>query len=404
MPTSAGPESLYIHVPFCGFMCHYCDFAKTALFDDKLVKDYFAKISEQTKNLRGIFSHPMRTVFLGGGTPGLFTTEYEGLRQALAGWLAPDCEFTMEVNPKNISRENLASWRALGVNRVSIGVQTFDEAGLKFLTRDHSGDAAREAIHLACSEMGNVNVDLIYGWRGQSLISWQRDLTIVADSGVQHVSLYNLTYEGATPMARAFRRGSLYEEPEDLQEELYESARKNLGQCGFEHEEVSNWARPGFASRHNWVYWKGLEYLAVGAGAHGFVKEDESDVVGTRYGFVKDVRKFLKVSCDQGGGENKSGSKNLKNWIASTGAEVESGRGLRERAMELVATQLRTKNGLNVQAVEKILKRPLRMCEVLERGLNDGKIEFREGLLKLAPAEWFREGAWAQRLLNGFNL
>ncbi len=278
------PFSLYIHIPFCSRLCHYCDFAKTARFDEALVRDYLRRLGEDlglwlsSPYFRGRRIH---SIFLGGGTPGLFSQEYDKLFSILADKLSDDGEVSIEANPNDITLEKLSLWRDLGFNRLSIGVQTFSTLGLKALTRDHSSQGALSAIHLARNYFDNLNIDLIYGWPGQTETDLQNDLELACSLDLGHLSLYNLTLEPSTPLGKSYLRRNKDIHSDDRLADFYKLIRETLKQNNFLHDEVSNWSKPGYSCLHNWNYWQGKDYLGLGVGAHGFLSDERKG--GTRY-------------------------------------------------------------------------------------------------------------------------
>lgn len=374
---------LYIHIPFCARLCHYCDFAKTANFSVQHVQEYFSVLEAQ---LRSWLQHlgpntRFSSVFFGGGTPGLFAKEYDELFAVMASYLPKDVEVTIEANPHNVTNQALRDWRSLGINRISIGVQSFSDVGLKALTRDHSSSEALRAIANALSIMPHVNADLIYGWPGQTQTSWQDDLETLVQSGVQHASLYALTFEGQTPFARSVRRGALAEMDGDRQAEFYATAMRILGAADFEHEEISNWAKPGHSCRHNWLYWTGKRYVGVGAGAHGYVASDRE--IGLRYSYPGDLRKFLRDCVTD----------------HHRGMQMESDRTVDDWLMEYVGCGLRCEEGIDLSMLEQRgfqwLPSPL-----INNALQTNALAINAKHLTLAREEWFRETAWSTEVLS----
>lgn len=380
---------LYVHIPFCAKLCHYCDFAKTANFDVDHVKNYFKVLTLQLTSWAKKLPHGTKftSVFFGGGTPGLFSYEYEPFFAALTSYLAPNAEVTLESNPNNILEPSLKIWRSLGINRISIGVQSFDPMGLKTLTRDHSAREAVRAIDLARSVIPNVNADLIYGWPGQTVASWDRDLNCMIDLGVTHLSLYALTLEGNTPFARAHRRGKLHATPDETQEQCYLRASKVLNDAGFYHEEISNWTKPGFSCKHNWLYWTAAPFVGIGAGAHGYIFNDENQMFGMRYSYPGDLRTYLR-ECASG------------NW--DSGIVEDVGRGSEEWLMEYVGCSLRTEQGIDLQALEK-KGWSFKATSMIENALREGILNRENHRLVLRPADWFRETSWSGIVLDGLK-
>jgi oxygen-independent coproporphyrinogen-3 oxidase len=219
-------------------------------------------------------SEPAETVFFGGGTPSLLApaqleTVLACLRSTFS--LAPDAEISLEANPGTVTLEQLAAFRSLGINRLSFGVQSFRDADLGFLGRIHDGAQALECVALArAAGFGNVGLDLIYGIPGQDLPGWDENLRRAVDLGPEHLSAYSLIVEEHTPLHRMVEAGRVQVTPADLEATLYERAMERLEAAGYEHYEVSNYARPGFRCRHNGAYWSHRAYLGFGPSAHSF--------------------------------------------------------------------------------------------------------------------------------------
>ena len=326
--------------------------------------------------------HRFTSVFFGGGTPGLFVEEYQPLLRRLEGVLTNDAEITLEANPANVNEDRLKAWRDIGFNRISIGVQTFSDNGLRALTRDHSGEDAVNAIKLAAKIFSRVNGDLIYGWLGQTKDIWQSDLHRMIDCGVGHMSLYALTYEGQTPFARAERRGAIVSASDAKLAEYYEMARDVLAQNGYVHDEISNWARPGFSCRHNWLYWSGRPYVGIGAGAHGFVPD--STQIGRRYSYTGDLRRFLREAASGLPPEIVEDDRTIATWLLEyVGCGLRSSRGIDE--MQILA------RGYVLKPTPNLLQ-----------GLASGVVRREHGRIRLDPAEWFRETAWSLEIAESF--
>ena len=274
--------ALYIHIPFCQRKCPYCDFNTYAgrsgqyeSFVQALVQDIW-----QTGDALG---HPaVRTLFLGGGTPTVLEPKHlQQIFEALHGGfdILPDAEITSEANPGAVDQSRFETLRLLGVNRLSMGVQSFDDEELRFLGRIHNAGEARAAFHLA-RKVGfeNINLDFIFGLPQQQPATWARTLQTAIALGTEHLSLYSLTVEPETALAAQVARGQVAEPDADLAADLYEMAQEALAAAGFEHYEISNWARgplgadllPQRAARHNVVYWRNEPYLGFGPGAHGW--------------------------------------------------------------------------------------------------------------------------------------
>ena len=266
------PIGLYLHIPFCTAKCGYCDFNSYANHEH-LIPSYAETLVKEAALWRDVVGRrPVETVFFGGGTPSLnpvgeMAKILEGMRASFA--IAPDAEVALEANPGSVTTEYLRGLRELGFNRLSIGVQSFDDEELVALDRIHTGDDAR-AAYVAARDAGfdNVNLDLIYGLCDQPIEAWQRSLEEALALAPEHLSLYALTVEEGTPLARDVARGRVTPPDPDVQAEHYEWTEERLARAGYEHYEISNWARPGRRCKHNLVYWQNREYLGLGAGAH----------------------------------------------------------------------------------------------------------------------------------------
>jgi oxygen-independent coproporphyrinogen-3 oxidase len=272
------PRSLYIHVPFCARRCAYCDFAvqatsraPTHAWLDAIVGE-MALLREE-RGWRD--SLELETLYVGGGTPSMLEP---GAMRDLASRLAPHArwdaarlEWTCEANPESFAPEVAAGWKAAGVNRISLGAQSFHEPTLKWMGRLHGPDGPPRAIGAArAAGFDNVSLDLIFGVPGRLGRDWADDLDRVMELEPDHISLYGLTAESATPLGRWVREGREALADEDRYADEYLLAHERLVSAGFEHYEVSNFARPGRRSRHNFVYWTGAPYAALGPGAHSF--------------------------------------------------------------------------------------------------------------------------------------
>jgi oxygen-independent coproporphyrinogen-3 oxidase len=268
------PRHLYIHVPFCARRCSYCDFS-IAVRSSTPVDEYVTALGKELESLRpSLAGAILDTVYLGGGTPsrlgglgvGDVLTAVRN-RAAIAG----DAEITVEANPDDVNDMAVAHWVAAGVNRVSLGAQSFDEAALKWMHRTHEVPQIGQAVRtLRRGAISNVSLDLIFALPSQLGRSWESDLVRALDLEPAHLSLYGLTVEERTPIARWADRGATVQGSEESYEEEFLAANAMMTAAGFEHYEVSNFARPGMTSRHNSAYWGGAAYAGVGPSAHSF--------------------------------------------------------------------------------------------------------------------------------------
>jgi oxygen-independent coproporphyrinogen III oxidase len=288
------PRAAYLHVPFCRTKCLYCDF-NTYAGKDRLIAEYVAalalEIDRRGSEAGGL---PLRTVFFGGGTPSLLALpQVRRLLDAAraACGIEAGAEVTLEANPGTFGPAYVEGLRALGVNRLSLGVQSLDDETLRRLARTHSAAAGLDAVrHAREAGMPSVNLDLIYGLPWQTLETWREHLARALDTEPDHVSLYALMVEEGTPLSTLVARGRWGVPDEDAVADMYEAALPVLERAGFVHYEVSNWALPGHESRHNLVYWRNEAYLGCGAGAHSYVQGVRSWNVRPIEGYVRRVQ------------------------------------------------------------------------------------------------------------------
>ena len=272
------PRSLYLHVPFCARRCPYCDFAVTATRRPPVAAwlDAIAAELAQVRAERGWSSLELDTLYVGGGTPSLLGSEGMAALAARlkrhAGWDPERVEWTAEANPESFTSEVATEWRAAGVNRLSIGIQTFSSAALRWMGRLHGADGAVQAVRTArAAGFDNVSVDLIFALPSHLGRDWTDDLRRALELEPDHVSLYGLTAEPGAALGRWVREGRESMPPEDAYADEYLEAAETLAGAGFEHYEVSNFARRGLASRHNQVYWSDAPYLGLGPSAHSYL-------------------------------------------------------------------------------------------------------------------------------------
>jgi oxygen-independent coproporphyrinogen-3 oxidase len=284
------PMGLYLHIPFCQAKCSYCDF-NTYTGLGTLYQPYAEALIREGRWLASQFSHPVATLFLGGGTPTVLPVEL--LQTMLSACLDAfvvegDTEITSEANPGTVSLEYLRALRNLGVNRLSLGAQSFEEQELAMLGRIHSADQVRLAVERArAAGFENLSLDLIYGLPNQTLTSWQRTLERALALTPQHLSLYCLTLEEETPLHTWVSHGRLPVPDPDLAADMYEAADERLAQAGYQQYEISNWSLPGYECAHNLTYWRNWPYLGLGAGAH-------SSSGGQRWWNVRPVQVYIE--------------------------------------------------------------------------------------------------------------
>lgn len=274
---SALVRSVYVHAPFCVRRCPYCDFAVQV----RRVGDLEGWSAALAGELRAVaeegrfpLAAELDTLYVGGGTPSLLGPEAMAALRGLLGaerLRSPTLEWTAEANPESFTAEVAAGWRAAGVNRLSLGVQSFSEPVLRWMGRMHGSEGARSAVATARGAgLSDLSVDLIFALPEEIERDWKRDLDAALSLDPPHVSLYGLTVEAGTPLARGVAEGRVHTAPEERYREEYLAAVERLTAAGYQHYEVSNFARPGHDSRHNRVYWEGSAYLGIGNGAHSF--------------------------------------------------------------------------------------------------------------------------------------
>lgn len=275
--TTPWPLGLYCHVPYCVAKCPYCDFASRAVARDRVPGERYgaalvAELAQWRRRLAGD-PRPLASLYFGGGTPSLL--EPATIARVLEGvrnhWpLDEGCEITLEANPESVTAETLTGYRAAGVTRLSIGVQSLDDQRLSHLGRPHDTATARRAVALARrAGFTNLSLDLIYATPGHDPERWRRELQEAAALGVEHLSCYALTVEPHTPLHRQVAAGTITLPGEGEQLELFLTTRATLTALGYPPYEISNFAPPGRECRHNLLYWEFGDYLGVGAGAHG---------------------------------------------------------------------------------------------------------------------------------------
>ncbi len=272
---------VYIHWPYCARICPYCDFN---VYKNRDVDDarWVEALKRDLTHWRGrTGGRDLHSIYWGGGTPSLAPVSLvETIIDHCRTLWSPvnDLEVTLEANPTDAETERLAGFRAGGVNRLSLGVQSLQDGALEFLGRNHDSDAARRAIGKAVDVFHNVSLDLIYARPGQSLDAWKRELEEAIAFGAPHLSLYQLTIEPKTAFANAVGRGAFSMPPEEMSADFYTLTQDVTAAAGFGAYEVSNHARDGYHSRHNALYWNADDYVGVGPGAHGRLTVD-----GTRF-------------------------------------------------------------------------------------------------------------------------
>lgn len=288
------PKAVYLHIPFCTNKCHYCDFNSFVL-KGQPVMDYLQALDREMElTVRACPpSEPIRSIFVGGGTPTVLTPGQmdfflQSVRRHFPVW-ADDIEFTMEANPGTTDADKLAVMKAGGVNRISFGVQSFDNGLLQRIGRIHSRDDVYRSLETAAKTgFINLSIDLMFGLPGQTLALMKSSLEEALALDLKHYSIYSLKVEENTLFHTLYERNELPLPPEDEELQMYLAIMNRLDEAGYRQYEISNFARPGFESRHNLTYWRNEHYYGLGAGAHGYV-------YGERHVNAKAVREYIQA-------------------------------------------------------------------------------------------------------------
>lgn len=306
MSSDKAVFSLYVHIPYCVSKCPYCDFNSHVVgkipeqeYTNALLKemDRFT----QSDDWRG---RGLKSIFFGGGTPSTFQPSSIGKileRSESLFSFEDEIEITLEANPGTVDSANFSGYRSCGVNRISVGAQSFQPHLLKFLGRVHSADETRQALRIV-RQVGfeNFNLDLIYAVPGQSLDDLRADLEEALKFQPPHLSAYNLTIEEGTPFHREYQTGNIRSLPEEIEVSMAELAEETLSKAGLKRYEISNYARAGFHSRHNVNYWQGGDYLGIGAGAHSYKRHCDNGIYGRRWQNEKNPGRYMEMIQKEG--------------------------------------------------------------------------------------------------------
>jgi oxygen-independent coproporphyrinogen-3 oxidase len=345
---------LYIHIPFCLKKCDYCDFYSVT--STSLIPEYLETLFREMEMYRGRFN-AFDTIYIGGGTPSVLSAEQ--IRDILSAVrknfnLLPDLEITVETNPGDLALPYLESLREMGVNRLNIGIQSFNQKILNFLGRRHSVEQAVAAIEDARKAgFKNVGLDLIYGVPGQDLESWLETLHQAVDFQPEHISCYQLTVEQETPLGRRHAKGEVVLPGEDLQYEFFIKTSEVVGNEGYIHYEVSNFARGmTFASRHNQKYWNHTPYLGLGPAAHSFQANQ-------RWWNHRSVEKYVQLLTESA--------------LPVEGTETLT---MAQMALESLYLGLRTKEGVILEEISNHLGEGL-----IDQLLGEELLRVRDGFL-----------------------
>jgi oxygen-independent coproporphyrinogen-3 oxidase len=326
---------IYIHVPFCRKLCNYCDFYHIISHENNsgFVK---ALLKEAVLRKDYIENETVSTIYLGGGTPSVLAlNDLENILSVIRNEykVEPDPEITMELNPDDVNPEYMNGIRDLGINRISLGIQSWRDSDLKFLNRRHDSAKARYALEeVFRAGFGNVTIDLIYGIPGMSLGDWESNLDYSLSFDIKHLSAYHLTIEKGTVFGKMLEKGLINEIDEDESTAQFNTLIRKTAEAGFIHYEISNFARPGYFSKHNSNYWKQVSYLGLGPSAHSFNGY-------SRQWNKSDLRGYIKAI--------ELGS------ILSESEELDN----RTKFNEYIMTSLRTMWGIDLEYVERTFEK-----------------------------------------------
>lgn len=352
---------IYIHIPICKSRCIYCDFYSTTA-TDKQQDLANALIQEMELRKDYLCGQTISTIYFGGGTPSIMrinqiSNVIKSIR--ICCNLSQKPEITLEANPDDLNNAYLKELRTIGINRLSIGIQSFNDRILKFINRRHNAQQAISAVKNAQEAgFGNISIDLIYGFPGQSTEMWKQELATALNLHVQHISAYGLTYEEGTVLQQKAAAGTIKPTEDEQMNEMYDILVDTLQAAGYEQYEVSNFALPGFRSAHNSAYWNGTPYLGLGPAAHSFDGTARQWNINSLTGYIHAIRQ---------------GKTCFENETLTT----------ENRYNEYVMLSLRTVAGIDLQLLEKSFgTKYLNHCtEQAESYLNSGCLELKNGHL-----------------------
>ena len=342
---------IYVHIPYCTRRCLYCDFYTEGVVRADWPAYVSALLAELRQRLDGPEGDILRdadryTLYIGGGTPSLIPLpEFRRLADGIIGMTErKPSEFTIEVNPDDVTRDKAEAWRAAGVDRVSMGVQSLIDSELKFIGRRHDAATAIEAYRILRPLFDNISLDLMFGLPGQTMDSLQQTLDGLMQMRPEHISAYSLMYEERTALTRLRDSGRIQEADETLSVDMFRAICDTLQQNGYGHYEISNWALPGRESQHNSAYWQGVPYLGLGAGAHSY------DGHRLRRSNLPDAPLYVSSLSDPSQSSQISLSSHSSHTSHTSHTSHYTTEHLDSEALheEMIMTRLRTRNGLDL--------------------------------------------------------
>ena len=375
---------IYIHIPFCKQACHYCNFhfSTSLRYKNELITALLKEI-ELTPNFfpeatasAGI----IETIYFGGGTPSLCTQDeikkiLDKVREIFS--VSADVEITLEANPDDISEKKLQQWKEAGINRLSIGIQSFFEEDLTWMNRAHNSRQAWESLGLATRYFNNITIDLIYGTPALTNETWKQNVEKAIELGIPHLSCYALTVEPKTPLQKLIREHRTPDVNPDQQSEQFLLLMEWAQQAGYEHYEISNFAKPGFRSRHNSSYWQGKPYFGFGPSAHSFDGQ-------SRWWNVANNTKYMRSIGE--------GTIPFEKEVLTATQQIN----------ELIMISLRTREGLNLERVTQNIRgmNKEELAEVKVQLLKESIKYIKNGLM-IQEKEWLRLTREGRLLADG---
>lgn len=359
---------IYVHIPFCKSRCIYCGFYSTTLVN--LCGEYVSSVCREMDLRRDYIKGSFSTVYIGGGTPSVLSSE--DLSRLFyyiykVYHIEPDAEVTLECNPDDVTPDFACLLGRLPVNRVSMGVQTFSDRRLKFLNRRHSSSDVSHAVTLLRDAgIGNISIDLMFGFPDETLQEWGDDIKRALSLDVEHISAYSLMYEEGTALWRMLEQKKINETEEEVNVAMYEKLIAELTGAGYEHYEISNFARPAFRSRHNSNYWKQVPYIGLGAAAHSYD-------LNSRQWNVDDVMAYMS--------EINSGTVPMEREVFDKKTKLN----------DLVTTAMRTCEGIDLDMIETMFGKEYKdmLLNASGRNISRGFAEVKDNHLRLTGSGLF---------------
>ena len=350
---------LYYHIPFCKQACHYCDFHFSTQLKSK--RSVISAMALELELRSHELTHPLKSIYFGGGTPSLLTSEEiaglieKGRNLGVAG---PNIEITLEVNPDDVTPERLREWKEAGINRLSLGIQSFSTRDLKFMNRAHDAEQAHQSLVWIARQFENFSVDLIYGVPQTQGDSWAHNLAIIQEFRPPHLSCYALTRESGTAMDKFIQRGVMPEIDEEQAQREYQILIQWAQDLGYINYEFSNFAFPGYESVNNSAYWSGLTYLGIGPSAHSFDGQTRSWNIANNSLYVKSLAE-----------EKLPLTREKLSWV--------------DRYNEYVMTRLRTANGIDLDEITRLFDHKTRdnLVRMADKPIKQGLLVLKNGYL-----------------------